>query len=769
MIWRKFRKIIIFDTITFVKEVLITQPMSNRPVLEKKLHLAGRDLILQTGNFAQQANGAVLVTYGDTVVLVTATTSESPREEIDFLPLMVDYEERLYAVGRIPGGFIKREGRPSEKAVLTSRLIDRPLRPLFPENYRNEIHIVATVFCVDQNNPPDIAALIGASAALAISDIPFEGPIGAVNIAYVDEKLVINPELENSEKSKLNLTVAGTEKAIIMVEAGASEVSEGIVLKGILKAHEEIKKIVHFINVFREEALEMGLAKKKRDVEKVDYSELEELVNPLALGRINEYLKKSRNEKWAKLERERQRREIIEAIIQEIAAKYDNIADKYPNYERNIKSIFYNLEKKQMRKMILEERIRVDGRAPTTIRPIECKAGIFPRTHGSGLFSRGETQVVTVTTLGAVSDEQILDGLDVEETKRFMHHYNFPSYSVGETRPIRGPGRREIGHGALAEKALEPLLPDEEEFPYTIRLVSEVLSSNGSTSMASVCASSLSLMDAGVPLKSLVAGVAMGLIKEAEQVEVLTDIQGMEDALGDMDFKVAGTANGITALQMDIKTEGIGQEILQKALEQAKEGRMYILNIMKQTISEPRAELSPYAPRIIRMKVDPDNIRDIIGPGGKTIKKIIEETGVDIDIEDDGRIFIASVDQEGSRKAVELINNLTQEVEIGKVYTGTVTRTTDFGAFVEIIPGVLGLPGKEGLVHISQLADERIGKVEDVAIVGDKIVVKAIGFDQQGRLKLSRKEAIVGDKNIKGPKAKDSKKIKQRRRRLNEK
>lgn len=712
-------------------------------ILIRSLEVAGRNLTLEAGKLAGQANGAVLVRYGDTAVLVTATASKEPREGIDFFPLTVDYEERLYAVGRIPGGFIKREGRPSEKAVLSARLIDRPIRPLFPKHYRNDVHVVATVLSVDQDNPPDVAALVGASAALTISDIPFDGPIGAVAVGLVDGKLIINPVLKEAERSRLNLVVAGTKKAVMMVEAGADEVPEHVMVEGIGIAHEEIKRIVSFIEDFHREALALGLARPKQEVPMPETAEeIKAVCESEIRPRLERLIACGIAERWKKQEREARWESFKAESAQLVAELCPEIVEKYPDYAEIVAKEIEEMEKQMVRKLVLEDKIRVDGRRLDEIREVRCEVGLLPRVHGSGLFTRGETQVLTVATLGAVGDEQILDGLGVEESKRYMHHYNFPPYSVGEARPIRGPGRREIGHGALAERALEPVLPKEDDFPYTIRLVSEVISSNGSTSMASVCGSTLALMDAGVPIKAPVAGIAMGLVKDGDRVAIITDIQGVEDALGDMDFKVAGTRKGITALQMDIKIEGIDLGTLKQALAEARRARMFILARMREVIAQPRPELSKYAPRIIRTVIDPDKIRDVIGPGGKTIKKIIDETGVEIDIEDDGRIFIAAVDAEAGEKAMHIIKCLTQDVEIGQTYLGRVTRTTDFGAFVEIIPGVLGLPGKEGLVHISQLAEGRVGRVEDVVHEGEEVLVKAIGFDQQGRLRLSRKEAL---------------------------
>ncbi|ABB15621.1 MULTISPECIES: polyribonucleotide nucleotidyltransferase [Carboxydothermus] len=711
---------------------------TGRQILEKEIMIAGRPLKLTAGKVATQASGSVLVSYGDTVVLVTATGSKEPREGIDFFPLTVDYEERFYAVGKIPGGFIKREGRPSEKAILSARLIDRPIRPLFPKGFKNDVHIVATVLSVNQDNPPEIAAMNGASAALTLSHLPFLGPIGAVVVGLVEDELVINPTIEQAEKSRLHLVVAGTRDAVMMVEAGAQEVPEEIMIEAITRGHEEVKKIVAFIEEFREEALKLGLAKEKMEVVVEEKAELKEAVTAEAYPLLKEAIEKIIAEKFNKQERD----EYLENLKKELTTKF---LETYPEEELTIKGILDSIQKEIVRQKILKEGIRIDGRKTDEVRPIWCEVGLLPRTHGSGLFTRGQTQVLSIVTLGAVGDVQILDDLGIEESKRFMHHYNFPPYSVGEVRPMRGPGRREIGHGALAERALEPVIPPEEVFPYTIRIVSEVLESNGSTSMGSVCGSTLALMDAGVPIKAPVAGVAMGLIKEGDEVAILTDIQGIEDALGDMDFKVAGTKDGITALQMDIKIAGVTRDILTKALAQAREGRMHILGKMLEVISEPRKELSPYAPRIIFTTVDPEKIRDIIGPGGKIIKKIIDETGVKIDIEDDGRIFIAAVDKEAGEKALNIIENLTKEIEVGKVYLGKVTRIADFGAFVEVVPGVLGLPGKEGLVHISQLAHSRVKRVEDVVKEGDQILVKAIGYDNQGRLKLSRKDAIPAE------------------------
>ncbi|KPU28167.1 polyribonucleotide nucleotidyltransferase [Caloranaerobacter sp. TR13] len=682
--------------------------------------LAGRKLSISIGKVAEQANGACLVRYGDTVVLVTAVSSKEPREGIDFFPLSVDFEERLYAVGKIPGGFIKREGKPSEKAILTSRLIDRPIRPLFPKGYRNDVQIIATVLSVDQDCTPDIVAMIGSSVALSISDIPFNGPTGSVSVGLIDGEFIINPTSEQREKSIMNLIVSGTKEAVMMVEAGANEVTEDVMLDAIMLAHEEIKKICEFIDGI---VAEVGKEKQEVILYKVD-----EVIEK----EVREYATEKMIEAIQTIDKQ-ERLENMDKVSQETMNYF---LEKYPENQKDIEDTIYNITKEQVRKLILEKGIRPDNRKVDEIRPISCEVGLLPRTHGSGLFTRGQTQVMTIATLGAPGDVQILDGLTEEESKRYMHHYNFPPYSVGETRFLRGPGRREIGHGALAERALEPVIPSEEEFPYTIRLVSEVLSSNGSTSQASVCGSTLALLDAGVPIRKPVAGIAMGLIKSEENVAILTDIQGLEDFLGDMDFKVAGTEDGITAIQMDIKIPGIGREILKEALERARQGRLYILEKMNQVISKPREELSPYAPRILTINVNPDKIRDIIGPGGKMINKIIEETGVKIDIEDDGRVMVASTDIEKGRKAIKMIEDIVREVNVGEIYLGKVVKLAPFGAFVEI------WPGKEGLVHISNIDKQRVNKVEDVLTVGDEILVKVIDIDKQGRINLSRKDAL---------------------------
>ena len=700
-------------------------------ILEKSLSVCGRTMTFQTGKLGKQAGGAVFLRYGDTVVTGFATCSAVAREGIDFFPLTVEFEERMYAAGKIPGGFIKREGRASEKATLSARLIDRPIRPLFPQGFRNEVQVVATVMSVDQDCATDITAINAASAALTISNIPFEGPIAAVTVGLVEDEYIINPTIEQAANSQMLLTVAGTQDAVMMVEASAHEVPEDQILEAIMFGHAEIKKIAKFIQDYRQEALALGLAKEKLEVTFAKTSDnIIEAVHTFAYDKLD---------KAVRVEEKKARESAIDQIKTEALNYFEA---EFPDDTKEIKKVLEDIVHQIVRKLITHEQIRPDGRAVDEVRPISVEVGILPRTHGTGLFTRGQTQVLTVTTLGAARDEQILDGLGLERSKRYIHHYNFPPYSVGETRPMRGPGRREIGHGALAERALTPVLPDENEFPYTIRLVSEVLESNGSSSMASVCGSTLSLMDAGVPISAPVAGIAMGLIKEEGQIAILTDIQGMEDHFGDMDFKVAGTSKGINALQMDIKIMGVSREILLKALTQAKAGRLFILDKMLAVIDKSRPQLSSYAPRIITATIHPDKIRDVIGPGGKTIKKIVEETDVKIDIEDDGRVFISSVGGEGGEKALKIIQALTQDVEVGKIYQGKVTRVMDFGAFVEVIPGVLGLTGKEGLVHISQLAYERVEKVEDIVKVGDEIMVKATAIDKQGRLNLSRKEAM---------------------------
>jgi polyribonucleotide nucleotidyltransferase len=692
--------------------------------------LAGRKLVLEIGKFAGLANGSVMVRYGDTVVMATVVASKEPRDT-DFFPLTVNYEERLYAVGKIPGGFIKREGRPSDKAILASRLIDRPIRPLFDEGFRHEVQVVTIVMSVDQDCSSEIAALIGASTALSISDIPFRGPIGGVIVGRVDGKLVINPTVEQQERSDLHLVVAGTKEGINMVEAGSKQIPEETILEAILLGHEVIKKIV----AFQEEIVaQVGKPKMEVQLYQVD-EQIDARVRALATNSLLAAVQVT--EKQARQDAiDQVKKQTLEQMLEELGE------EAFAEHEKDINTVLDKIVKEEVRRLIVEEGKRPDGRNPEEIRPLSSEIGILPRTHGSGLFRRGQTQVLSVCTLGALGDVQILDGLDLEESKRFMHHYNFPPFSVGEARPIRAPGRREIGHGALGERALEQVIPSEDEFPYTIRLVSEVLESNGSTSQASICASTLALMHAGVPIKAPVAGIAMGLVKEDNKVVVLTDIQGMEDHLGDMDFKVAGTRRGVTALQMDIKISGIDRSILERALEQAKKARMTLLDNMEATISEPNKELSPYAPKILTMRIHPDKIRDVIGPSGRVINKIIEETGVKIDIEQDGRIYIASPETSQNERAKKIIEDLVREVVVGEIYVGTVKRVEKYGAFVELFPG------KEGLVHISQLDVNRVAKVQDVVNVGDSIKVKVTEIDDQGRINLSRKVLLKQeDKN----------------------
>ena len=690
-----------------------------------KMELAGRTLTVETGKYAGQAGGSCLVRCGDTAVLVCATVSKTARDGVDFLPLSCEFEEKLYAVGKIPGGFIKREGRPTEKAVLTSRLIDRPLRPLFPKGFYNDVQVIATVLSVEQDIQPDVLAMIGSSIALSISDAPFMGPTGAVNVGYLDGEYIINPNSLQRELSRLHLTVAGTRDAVMMVEAGAEELTEAEMLRAILFAHEEIKKIVAFID---EIAAEVGKPKREIEVYKPD----EELS-----AKVREYAFK--NMEWALDTFDRKEREQRTDKV-----KKDTIAQfevEFPDSASDIDNILYGFTKEIVRDKIINKNIRPDGRMHEQIRPIWSEVGILSRTHGSAVFTRGQTQVLTVATLGAMGDGQTLDGIGEEEYKRYMHQYNMPPYSVGETRMMRGPGRREIGHGALAERALLPMLPNEDDFPYAIRLVSEVISSNGSTSQASVCASTLSLMDAGVPIKKPVAGVAMGLIKDgdSDRLAILTDIQGLEDFLGDMDFKVAGTRDGITAIQMDIKIKGIDEQILTRALEQARIGRLYILEKMLETLPAPREEMSPYAPRILRFTIHPDKIREVIGTGGKTINKIIADTGVKIDIEDDGRVFIASPDESAAAEAKRMIETIIKDIEVGDVYLGKVVSILPIGAQVEI------KPGKKGLVHISKLANRRIERVEDVVSLGDEILVRVIDIKPDGKIDLTRKGLLPED------------------------
>lgn len=686
---------------------------------------AGRTLTVETGQLAKQANGAVMIRYGDTAVLSTATASKEPKP-LDFFPLTVNYEERLYAVGKIPGGFIKREGRPSEKAVLASRLIDRPIRPLFADGFRNEVQVISIVMSVDQNCSSEMAAMFGSSLALSVSDIPFEGPIAGVTVGRIDDQFIINPTVDQLEKSDINLVVAGTKDAINMVEAGADEVPEEIMLEAIMFGHEEIKRLIAF-----QEEIVAAVGKEKSEIK---LFEIDEELNEKVKALAEEDLLKA-----IQVHEKHAREDAINEVKNAVVAKSED-EEHDEDTIKQVKQILSKLVKNEVRRLITEEKVRPDGRGVDQIRPLSSEVGLLPRTHGSGLFTRGQTQALSVCTLGALGDVQILDGLGVEESKRFMHHYNFPQFSVGETGPMRGPGRREIGHGALGERALEPVIPSEKDFPYTVRLVSEVLESNGSTSQASICASTLAMMDAGVPIKAPVAGIAMGLVKSGEHYTVLTDIQGMEDALGDMDFKVAGTEKGVTALQMDIKIEGLSREILEEALQQAKKGRMEILNSMLATLSESRKELSRYAPKILTMTINPDKIRDVIGPSGKQINKIIEETGVKIDIEQDGTIFISSTDESGNQKAKKIIEDLVREVEVGQLYLGKVKRIEKFGAFVEIFSG------KDGLVHISELALERVGKVEDVVKIGDEILVKVTEIDKQGRVNLSRKAVLREEK-----------------------
>ncbi|GIO29951.1 MULTISPECIES: polyribonucleotide nucleotidyltransferase [Paenibacillus] len=690
-----------------------------------EMQLGGRPLILETGRLAKQANAAVMVRYGETAVLCTVTASSEPKD-LDFFPLTVNYEERLYAVGKIPGGFIKREGRPSEKAILASRLTDRPIRPLFPEGFRNDVQVLNLVMSVDQDCSPEIAAMIGTSASLSISDVPFNGPIGGVVVGRVDGQFIINPTIAQQEISDIYVVVSGTKDAIMMVEAEANEVPEEIMLEAIMYGHEEIKKIVA---VIEELVAKAGKPKMEVKLHAVD-EEVNKQVREYAAARLVEAVRIA--EKHA-------RQDAIDAINDETVAHFEQQYIETPELLSDVKEVLHDIVKEEVRRLITHDKVRPDGRKLDEIRPIECDTGILPRTHGTGLFTRGQTQALSVCTLGALGDVQILDGIDLQESKRFMHHYNFPPFSVGEARPLRAPGRREIGHGALGERALSKVIPSETEFPYTIRLVSEVLESNGSTSQASICASTLAMMDAGVPIKAPVAGVAMGLIKDGEHVSILTDIQGMEDHLGDMDFKVAGTSEGVTAIQMDIKIDGIDRQILQDALKQAREGRMFILSKMMEAIQKPRETLSPYAPKIIVMNINPDKIRDVIGAGGKIINKIIEETGVKIDIEQDGRVYIASSNDEMNQKARSIIEGIVREVQVGEIYVGTVKRIEKFGAFVEI------LPNKEGLVHISQLSTERVAKVEDVVAIGDSITVKVTEIDQQGRINLSRKAVLTAE------------------------
>ncbi len=693
--------------------------------------LAGRKLTIETGKIAELANGNVVVRYGDTVVMVNVTASKEPREGIDFFPLSVDYEEKLYAVGKIPGSFQKREGKPADKAILTARAIDRPLRPLFPKDFRNDVCVVATVLSVEQDNSPEVCAMIGASAALAISDIPFGGPTAAVNVGYVDNQIIINPTVEQREKSRLTLTVAATEEKITMIEAGADEIPNDTMLEAIKVAHEEIKKICHFIADIQKDIGKPKFAYPSFQVDEAVFTEIKENFKERMYQDVQAVDKEIRDENITK---------ITEDITNYFVEKYGE--EETENKKQDIADSIHDLEKECVREMILKEHKRPDGRKIDEIRPLSCEVGLLPRVHGSALFTRGQTQVMSVVTLGMKSEEQMLDGIDEEDAKRYMHQYNFPAYSVGEARPSRGPGRREIGHGALAEKALVPVIPSEEEFPYSIRVVSEVLSSNGSTSQASICGSTLALMDAGVPIKKPVAGISTGLITDKENPNhyiMLTDIQGIEDFFGDMDFKVGGTKDGITAIQVDIKIDGLTYDIIKEAFERTKVARDYILDeVMLPVISKPREEISPYAPRILTTTIAVDKIKDVIGPGGKMINKIIDETGVKIDIEDDGRVCIYSTDTQNAQKALKMIEDIAKEIEEGGIYDGVVTRIMNFGAFVDIGGG------KEGLLHISKISSKRVDKVEDVLAVGDEITVKVLDIDSQGRINLSMKDLEKG-------------------------
>ena len=681
--------------------------------------VAGRKLSLEFGKVAELANGSVIVRYGDTVVVTAATASAKPRDGIDFFPLSIDYEERMYAVGKIPGSFLKREGRPSENAILTARVIDRPMRPLFPKDLRNDVSIVSTVMSVEQDNAPEFCAMIGSSAAVSVSDIPFNGPIAAVYVGLIDGEFIINPTVEQREKSDLNLTVAGSLQKVVMIEAGANEVPEDVMFDAIMFAHEEIKKICEFIKGIQDE-----IGKPKFEYEHIVVNEeIFDDIAAFATDKVKAAL--DTDDKTVRDER-------LKVVYEEVYAQFE---EKYPaeEFAQDIEDALYKLQKTVVRRWLLDEGKRVDGRAIQQLRPLASEVGLLPRAHGSGLFKRGQTQVMTVATLGALGDAQIIDGLDNEEYRRYIHHYNFPSYSVGETKPSRGPGRREIGHGALAERALVPVIPSEEEFPYAIRLVSEVLSSNGSTSQGSICGSTLALMDAGVPIKAPVAGISVGLVTEGERFITVLDIQGLEDFFGDMDFKVAGTKKGITAIQMDLKIDGLTPEIIKNALTETRDARYYILDeVMLKAIAEPRAEVSQYAPKVIHIEIPVDKIRDVIGSGGKVIQKIVADTGAKIDIEEDGRVFISAPNAEMGETARKIIEGIVKEPEIGEVYDGKVVRIMDFGAFVEF------LPGKDGLVHISKLDKARVEKVEDVVKIGDDIKVQVIEIDKMGRINLKR-------------------------------
>ncbi|QNU65300.1 polyribonucleotide nucleotidyltransferase [Ruminiclostridium herbifermentans] len=688
------------------------------------MELAGRTLTVETGKLAQLANGAALVKYGDTVVLCTATASQAPREGIDFFPLSVDYEERLYSVGKIPGGFTKREGKPTDKAILTSRVIDRQIRPLFPKDLRNDVTVISTVMSVEQDNSPEVASMIGASIALCISDIPFNGPTAGIVLGLIDGEVIINPNEEQREKSKMYVTLAASKEKIVMIEAGAEMVPDDVMLDACKKGHEVIKEICEFIdNIVKE------VGKPKFQYESAAVPEdLFAVVMELGYEKM----------RTAVLAVDKQERDLkVTALTEEIQAA---LAEQYPDMQAKINECMYKLQKKVVREYILKEGRRVDGRRLDEIRPLSAEVGILPRTHGSGLFQRGQTQVLTTCTLGAMGDVQKMDGIDTEETKRYMHHYNFPGYSVGEAKTSRGPGRREIGHGALAERSLVPVLPSEKEFPYAFRLVSEVLMSNGSTSQGSVCGSTLALMDAGVPIKAPVAGISAGLVTDEDNPDnfvTFMDIQGIEDFFGDMDFKVAGTTEGITSIQMDIKVDGLSYEIIRQAFELTRKGRLQIINdVILKAIPAPKKELSQYAPKIITTYINPEKIRDVIGPSGKMINKIIAETGVKIDIEDDGRVYILTSDADAAQKALRIIQGIAKDIEPGEIYMGKVVRITTFGAFVEI------LPGKDGLVHISKLDSKRVDKVEDVVNIGDELLVKVMEIDKQGRINLSHKDAL---------------------------
>lgn len=687
-----------------------------------KTEWAGRSLTIEIGQLAKQANGAVLVRYGDTVVLSTAVASKEPRDG-DFFPLTVNYEEKMYAAGKIPGGFKKREGRPGDEATLTARLIDRPIRPLFPKGYRHDVQIMNTVLSADPDCSPEMAAMIGSSMALSVSDIPFQGPIAGVNVGYVDGKYVINPTVEEKEVSRLDLEVAGHKDAVNMVEAGASEITEKEMLEAIFFGHDEIKRLV----AFQEEVVAAHIQPVKKEFVPVERDEA-------LVSRVKTLTEEKGLKETVLTFDKQQRDENLDTLKAEIATEFVDEAD--PENELLIDEVYAilnDLVKEEVRRLIADEKIRPDGRKPDEIRPLESEVGLLPRAHGSGLFTRGQTQALSVLTLGALGDYQLIDGLGPEQEKRFMHHYNFPNFSVGETGPVRAPGRREIGHGALGERALKYIIPDTTEFPYTVRIVSEVLESNGSSSQASICGSTLALMDAGVPIKAPVAGIAMGLVTREDSYTILTDIQGMEDALGDMDFKVAGTKEGITAIQMDIKIDGLTREVIEEALEQARQGRLAIMDHMLQTIDQPRKELSAYAPKVEIMHIKPEKIRDVIGPGGKKINEIIDETGVKLDIEQDGTIFIGAIDQDMINRAREIIEDITREAEVGQVYNAKVKRIEKYGAFVELFAG------KDALLHISQISKERINKVEDVLSIGDSIDVKITEIDKQGRVNASHK------------------------------